>query len=266
MASTLFTVVFGYIPYLVVLIFILGIIYRLVSWIMSHGLTGLYSVAVMPYRDNYGKVTTEVLKRIFLFYTLNTADRELLIGSVLFHWGIWIVLLGHLGVILPESTLAGFGITPSLHILIAKYLGGAAGLMALVGLLILLARRVRGSYINVYEFRVRVAVPMLSYLDDYFALSILLAIVIVGLAQTLWLESVQPGFFEYDVTPWINYLASFNISKAVAYISSAPPITLAHVILAMIFIAYFPWGKLIHPLSFLLMPTVTRPSIKIRQV
>ena len=258
--GTLYMVIYGYIPYLVVLIFIAGILYRFISWVISSSLTGLYSVAIMPNRDDYIKVTREVLKRIFTFYTLNTNDRLLFIGSFLFHWGIWVVLIGHLGVILPESVLSSFGITPSLHRLIAYVAGGIAGTMALTGLVILTIRRIIGYEVRVYSFNVRINTPKISYLDDYFALSILLLLVLFGLMQTLWLH---PDF-EATVVPWIASLASFKPS--VSYIATAPLITQVHVFLAMLFIAYFPWGKMMHPFSFLVMPTITRPAIKISKL
>jgi len=288
--GTLYMVIYGYIPYLVVLIFIAGILYRFISWVISSSLTGLYSVAIMPNRDDYIKVTREVLKRIFTFYTLNTNDRLLFIGSFLFHWGIWVVLIGHLGVILPESVLSSFGITPSLHRLIAYVAGGIAGTMALTGLVILTIRRIIGYEVRVYSFNVRVNTPKISYLDDYFALSILLLLVLFGLMQTLWLPPkisylddyfalsillllvlfglmqtlwLHPDF-EATVVPWIASLASFKPS--VSYIATAPLITQVHVFLAMLFIAYFPWGKMMHPFSFLVMPTITRPAIKISKL
>jgi nitrate reductase gamma subunit len=45
----------------------------------------------------------------------------------------------------------------------------------------------------------------------------------------------------------------------------ADPLLQVHALLAMIFIAYFPWSKMMHPFSFIyISPTVARPSIKIK--
>ncbi len=136
--------------------------------------------------------------------------------------------------------------------------------MALVGMLILIGRRLIDRSVKVGNFVVKLPMRSLSYLDDYFADALLLLIILLGLIQTLWLESVEPGFFEYSVAPWIWNLASFNVDKAISYIMAAPPITLAHVILAMIFIAYFPWGKMMHLFSFIyISPTVLGHQLRL---
>lgn len=187
-------------------------------------------------------------------------------GSLLFHWGgIWIALVGHLGLLIPPEQLEAMGISPAMHVLLARAIGGLGGIMALIGMLVLVSRRLADRSVKVGNFVVKLPMRSLSYLDDYFADALLLVIILLGLVQTLWLEYVRPGFFEYSVAPWIWNLASFNVSKAVSYIMAAPPITLAHVILAMVFIAYFPWGKMMHLFSFIyISPTIARPSIKIR--
>ena len=260
-----YLVVFGYVPYIVVAVFIVGVVFRLVRWLMPKSLTGLYNVNATVNNDSYAKITVEILKRIFLFYTLPGTDTTLFIGSVLFHWGIWIALVGHLGLLIPPAQLEAMGISPAMHVLLARVVGGLGGVMALIGMLILISRRLVNRRVRVGNFVVNLPMRDFSYLDDYFADAILLAIIVLGLVQTLWLEYVEPGFFEYSVAPWIWSLASFNVGRAISYIMAAPPITLAHVVLAMIFIAYFPWGKMMHPFSLIyISPTVARPSIKIR--
>lgn len=249
-------VVFGYVPYAVVFIFLAGIVYRIVRWLMPKGLTGLYNVNATVGDDTYGKITVEILKRIFLFYTLPGTDNTLFVGSLLFHWGIWIALIGHLGLVIPPSWLH---ITTQEHYLIAHVVGGLGGSMALVGMLILLARRFVTREVKVMGRSVRIPMRMFSFLDDYFADTLLLLIIIFGLLQTLW---IQPNF-EATVSPWIWSLASF--APKVSYIMAAPLITQVHIILAMIFITYFPWSKMMHPFSFIyISPTIARPSIRIR--
>ncbi len=173
--------------------------------------------------------------------------------------------MGHLGLLIPPAQLEAMGISPAMHVLLAKVIGGLGGVMALVGMLILIGRRLIDRSVKVGNFVVKLPMRSLSYLDDYFADALLLLIILLGLIQTLWLESVEPGFFEYSVAPWIWNLASFNVDKAISYIMAAPPITLAHVILAMIFIAYFPWGQDDAPiLIHIHIAHGARPSIKIR--
>lgn len=264
--NELYLILYGYIPYAVVIIFLVGIIYRMATWVSAKGLVGLYNANVCLYRDGWGSTTIEVLKRIFIFYTLPGRDKDqsLFIGSLLFHWGIWIALIGHLGIIIPGTYLEEwFGLTPSLHHVIALYVGGTAGTVALLGLLILTIRRITGRTVTVKvmnEYRVYIPLRMFSFLDDYFALAILLAIIIFGLYQTLGITPYNPAYVDV-ISKWMWSLVTLhpNVEPIMSY-----PILQVHALLAMIFIAYFPWSKMMHPFSFLFMPTIARPAIKVR--
>lgn len=79
-----YLIVFGYVPYIAVAIFIVGIIFRLVRWLMPKALTGLYNVNATVNDDSYGKITIEILKRIFLFYTLPGTDTALFVAQYSF--------------------------------------------------------------------------------------------------------------------------------------------------------------------------------------
>ncbi|CCC81100.1 respiratory nitrate reductase subunit gamma [Thermoproteus tenax] len=234
---------YGVFPYLSLLLFFGGVIYRFANWISAQGLTGLYSVAVKSYTWSFGARASEVVKRVFVLYTLTLSDRMLLVGSLLFHWGIWLALLGHLSMIIPPETL---GMPSSLHEAIALYVGGGAGVVALIGLLILLIRRI-----------VRQDVRRLSFLDDWFALVLLLGIVVLGLYQTLILH---PDYM-HTVAPWVQSVLVG--SPDLSIVATWSLVTKIHVLLALIFIAYVPFGKLIHPFSFLAMPTLWKPPTKL---
>ena len=209
-------------------------------------------------------MTKDVLKRVLLFYTLGDKERDkkLYVGSMFFHWGIWVVLFGHLGVLLPESYLSTMGVTSQLHHFLALYVGGAGGVVALLGLLLLMDRRVQGVETNVRlvnNYKVRVPLRKLSFLDDYFAVFILLAVIATGLYQTLVITPGDPAYIN-GVASWIGSLVSLHPN--VSFISSLPAFEV-HMSIVMLFLAYFPWGKMMHPLSYLLMPTISRRSEKV---
>ena len=261
----IYYVLFGLLPYVVAITFVIGVAYRCLNWVSTKGLTGLYNVNLGLYEHGFISTSKDVLKRIFLFYTLPGKDKDnaLFAGSFMFHWGIWIVLLGHLGIIIPENVLSEyFGITPEVHHALALYIGGAGGLMALAGLLILMYRRFVGSSAKleiVNSYKINIPVNKFSYIDDFFADFLLLAIIILGLMQTLGITPFYPSYIQ-SVSMWMYSLITFH--PEISYIVSKP-ILQAHALLAMILIAYFPWGKLIHPFSYLFMPTISKPSIKI---
>jgi nitrate reductase gamma subunit len=232
---------YGVFPYIALVLFVGGVLYRLWGWLSAGGLTGLYSVAVKAYSWGFGERLGEVLKRVFLLYTLTMSDRLLLVGSFLFHWGIWIALLGHLSMIVPPEE---FGMSKDLHKAIALYVGGTAGVLSLAGLALLLIRRVA-----------RPDVRRLSFLDDWFALVLLFALVALGNYQTLVLH---PPYVE-TVAPWVQsvLMGSPRLDLAAQWDVA----TKIHVFLALLFIAYVPFGKLIHPFYFLAMPTLwTQPT------
>ena len=235
--------VFGVGAYIAFILFVIGVIWRLYSWARSVGLTGLYSVVVPRYKFDFSANLGEVLKRIFALYTLNLSDKAVLVGSFLFHWGIWIALLGHLSMIIPPER---FGMPKELREAIALYVGGSAGIIALIGLIILLIRRLARSDVR-----------RISYLDDWFALIILIIITVLGLVNTL---VVRPEYME-TVAPWLQ--GFFMGRPDLAAIAAAEPTVKAHIFFALIFIAYVPFGKLIHPFSFLLMPTLWNRATKL---
>lgn len=257
-------VLFGLLPYIVLVVFLSGILYRVYLWVRARSLTGLHNVNVGWYEDGRAAVTKDVLKRIFLFYTIGDRerDRRLYVGSMFFHWGIWVALFGHLGVFLPQSYLSAVGVTPQLHPFLALYVGGGGGLVALVGLLLLTERRVQGvgtSVRLVNEHRVQVPLRRLSFLDDYFAVFILLALIGTGLFQTFFIAPGNSGYLA-GVASWMGSLVALNPN--VSYIASRSTFQV-HMFIVMLFLAYFPWGKMIHPFSYLFMPTISRRSEKV---
>lgn len=255
---------FGVLPYAVLAVFVAGILYRVYRWVDARLLTGLYNVNVGLYEDSRGAVTKDILKRVFLFYTLGDkeGDRELYVGSMFFHWGIWVALAGHLGVVLPQPALSAMGVTPQAHTFLCLYVGGTAGLVALVGVLLLADRRVRGveSSVKVLNtYHIRVPLRRLSFLDDYFAVLILLAIIASGLFQTFFVSQADLAHLA-NVSSWLWSLVVFHPN--VSYIASFPSFQV-HMIIVMVFLAYFPWGKMLHLFSFLLMPSTSRSAARV---
>ena len=231
--------VFLVLPYLAVALFVIGALYRFVHWVQGRKITGLQSVAIVPNTFGYGAVLWDLIKRVFGFYTLPKMekDRTLIVGGLMFHWGIWIVLASHFAFIYMPPMSA------SLHDALALYLGGGAGLAAGVGLVILTARR---STLP----RMRA----LSNADDYFAPGIILTLIVFGLLQTL---VVRPDFMD-TISPWLKSL--LVLSPNLAAISGVDWVTIVHVAVACVFVAYIPYGKMVHWAGYLFNPSVTGPS------
>ncbi len=231
--------VFLVLPYVALAALVGGVAYRLYRWLSARSLTGLRSVAVVPNTFRSSDVTKDLVKRVFTFYTFSNmeTDRSLYVGSLLFHYGIAVVLVSHLALVVPVP------ISPQLHAQLALYLGGASGLVALAGLLILLFRRT-----GVPRMR------QISFFGDYFAVALLLGIIGFGLLQTL---VVRPDYMD-TVSPWLVSILSFRPN--LAPIANVGPFTVAHVALALVFIGYVPYGKMVHMFAYLANPTIVRTS------
>lgn len=66
---------------------------------------------------------------------------QLKLGSNLFHYGVLIVILGHfVGFLMPESLVLWL-MSPTQHMLLAMVVGGIAGVIAIIGISILIHRR-----------------------------------------------------------------------------------------------------------------------------
>ncbi|MBL8526375.1 MAG: respiratory nitrate reductase subunit gamma [Burkholderiales bacterium] len=73
---------------------------------------------------------------------------QLKLGSNLFHYGVLVVILGHfVGFLMPESLVLWL-MSPTQHMLLAMVAGGIAGLIAIIGMSILIHRRL-------YYWRIR---------------------------------------------------------------------------------------------------------------
>ena len=69
---------------------------------------------------------------------------QLRLGSNLFHYGVIVVILGHFVGFLAPHWAVDWALSPVGHQLLAMVVGGIAGLVATVGLTILLHRRIHG--------------------------------------------------------------------------------------------------------------------------
>ncbi|QCP53595.1 respiratory nitrate reductase subunit gamma [Trinickia violacea] len=73
---------------------------------------------------------------------------QLRLGSNLFHWGVLVVVMGHFAGFLAPHWLVSPFLTASGHQLIAMVAGGVSGVVAIVGLTILIHRRLTDSRIR----------------------------------------------------------------------------------------------------------------------
>ncbi len=155
--------------------------------------------------------------------------RQLLgIASTLFHWGLVLLLAGHvvglIGGVMGSRSAVDFFFWSAL----------IGGLLVLVGCFMALMRR-----IQVAEVRA------MSRPEDYVIQVFLIAIVGIALYQVL----VDKIFgIAYTASSWAASL--WTLTPQPELMESASFLTKLHVFLALLFFAYFPFTKLVHFWTF----------------
>ncbi len=170
-------------------------------------------------------------------------SRRLRWGSIAFHWGVVIILLGHLAALLvPQGFEAWNGEPIRLYLL--EGTGLALGLWTLFGVIVLLARRLGSSRIRA------VTTPM-----DLVVLGVILIQVLTG----VWIAvGYRWGSF-WGTSVFVPYVRSLITFQPQPELVSALPIVLkAHVISFFVFLVLFPFTRLVHivtlPLGYLTRP------------
>lgn len=196
---------FAVLPYMALLIFFLGTIMR-------------YKKA--PF--SYSSLSSQFLENEQHFW-----------GVVAFHYGIIMVLLGHLvGLLIPRWVLLWNGVPLRLYVLEISAL--AFALMTLVGLLGTIERRAHFS-------RTR----RVTSLADWLIELLLLLQVIAG----IYVAVVHPwgsSWYAASAAPYIRSI--FRFSPDVAYMATIPWSIKLHMINGWLIVLLFPFTRLVHML------------------
>ena len=181
-------------------------------------------------------------------------SRLLRIGSPLFHFGILLVLVGHIGgLVIPESWTEAVGISEGLYHFNALLFGGIAGVCTLVGILILVYRRRRSGPV----FMATTRNVKLMYV-------LLVGAIVLGLWTTL--VSVGAGSeahnYRETVSPWFRSV--FLLRPDVEAMAEAPLQFHLHALVGMALFALWPFSRLVHaftaPLHYLFRPYIVYRS------
>lgn len=181
-------------------------------------------------------------------------SRLLRIGSPMFHIGILVVFIGHVGgLVIPESWTEAVGISEGLYHFNALLFGGIAGVLTLGGLAILVYRR-----------RTTGPVFMATTRND----KLMYVVLVVTIALGLWTTIVSVGAgheahnYRETVSPWFRSL--FILQPDVAAMAAAPFQFHAHVLVAMVLFTIWPFTRLVHaftaPLHYLFRPYIVYRS------
>lgn len=164
--------------------------------------------------------------------------KQLIMGSVLFHVGVLVILAGHaVGLLTPIVVFDTLGIPHGLKQILAIVLGGAAGVLCFIGLVLLLHRRL-------FDPRIRAT----SSFSDIAVLVLLLAQLCLG----MWTITVSmdhlDGHEMVKFMEWAQHIATFR-GGAHEYLEDAAIVFKLHITLGLFILFVWPFTRLVHAFS-----------------
>ncbi|MCP5411408.1 MAG: respiratory nitrate reductase subunit gamma [Alphaproteobacteria bacterium] len=207
MSQALNTILFGVYPYICLTVFLLGSLVRFD-------------------REQYGwrSQSSQLLRR-----------RQLIWGSNLFHVGILVILLGHTGGLLtPVVVFEALGISHTAKQLVAIGVGGVAGMLCLIGLVMLLHRRLSDPRIL-----------KTSSFADIAVLVLLLAQLLLGLGTIAVSLNHLDGAEMVALMNWAQHIVTLR-PDAAAFVHGVSPVFKCHLVLGMTLFLLFPFTRLVH--------------------
>ena len=170
-------------------------------------------------------------------------SRNLYWGSISFHWGLSLILLGHLAALIVPRGFELWNGAP-LRLYLLEVTGFALGLWAAFGLGVLLFRRIQNPRIR------SVTSPM-----DVVVLLVLAVQIITG----LWIALGYRWGSLWGTSVMVPYMWSIlTFQPDASYVEPLPLVLQLHVFTFWIFVAVFAFSRLVHivtlPLGYLLRP------------
>ena len=188
---------------------------------------------------------------IFLFGSLVRFEREqytwksdssqllhtgnLRVGNILFHIGVLGLFFGHLvGLLTPVAVWDAIGVTHSFKQMIAMVAGGIFGTLCMLGLLILMHRRLSDPRIS-------------AVTKGGDKLLLLWIFITLGLGLTTIFESAQhtDGHMMVLLMTWAQHIVTFR-GDAADFIVAAPLLFKLHLFMGISLFVIFPFTRLVH--------------------
>jgi nitrate reductase gamma subunit len=209
MSDPINTVLFGWYPYLVLVVFAAG------SWLRFAGEQHIVWSGSGP-----------LLRR-----------QQLTWGVTLFHGGILILFVGHFtGLLIPIRVFDAVGMSHSFKQWMAVVIGGVAGVAGLIGMTMLLHRRL-------FDARIRAT-------SSFGDIAILL---LIEIQLILGLGTIVDALVEYidgcailNFMSWAQDILIMKPAVAAAQVANVPLIFKLHMINGMTIVLVFPFTRLVN--------------------
>lgn len=230
--------------YFLLFLFAAGVIVFLLATVLTQNLGMINSLMfmVLPYVAFGIFIVGSIYRYTKRGYQVSSLSSQFLEGKKLFwgsqpfHWGLLVLFTGHLiAFLFPSAVLAWNGQT--MRLLILEVSSFAFGLSALLGLILLIKRRLETKMLLVVTNKM-----------DMVVYTILFTQVLSGLGVAFFVRWGS-SWFASALTPYLRSIFSFN--PDIEAISAMPWLIKIHVISAFLLIAIIPFTRFMH---FLVAP------------
>ncbi|MCZ7551535.1 MAG: respiratory nitrate reductase subunit gamma [Anaerolineae bacterium UTCFX2] len=204
---------------------------------------------IFPYVSIAIFIIVTIYRSIFRPFTVSSLSSQLLErrwlywGSISFHWGVALILTGHLLALLVPQSLVIWNAAP-LRLYLLELTALALGIWCLAGLVVLTWRRLSNKRIRV------VTTPM-----DLVIMVLLLASVITGVTIAI-VYRFGSYWFTSVFSPYLWSILTLQPQPAI--IAPLPWVIQLHMLNFFVLLAVLPFSRLIHiltyPLGYLLRP------------
>lgn len=159
---------------------------------------------------------------------------HLRLGSNLFHYGVIVVILGHFAGFLAPHWSVDWALTPVAHQLLAMVVGGVAGLIAIIGLTILIARRLGDPRIRLNSRKWDIFVVLVLWLQ-----------LALGLLTVPLSAFHMDGVLFETLTTYVKSVVTFDAGAADLMAEVPLPYKL-HILLGFTIFLISPFTRMIH--------------------
>lgn len=170
-------------------------------------------------------------------------SRKLYWGSIPFHWGLSLILVGHIAALIVPRGFELWNRVP-VRLYLLEITGLALALWAGFGIAVLIYRRLSDARVR------RVTSPM-----DL----VVLALIAVQILTGVWIAVGYRWGSYWGTSVFVPYLRSLmRFQPDPSYVAALPWVLKAHVLAFYAFLAVFPFSRLVHiitlPLQYLFRP------------
>lgn len=213
-------------PYVALLVFTVGMIYRIYTWRKLASPT----MTLFPAPPDEKASAVNTLQEVVLFKSLFRGDRTLWLFAWSFHAVLALIAVGHLRVFAPvDAILKAVGMSEDSIRTMSAGAGGAAGILILIALLLLLVRRMTVQRVK------EVTGPA-----DYLALGLIGVIIITG-------DIMRFGGEHFDLALTRQYFGALATFSSVAGMKALENgMFVFHMFLALVLIMAIPFSKILH--------------------